>query len=257
MLLTIDVGNTETVLGVYKGSALGPHWRLATWPDRTADELALLLIGLLEHEQIAFPGDVTGVAISSGVPPLTKQLRDMVERYTQLEPVIVEPGIKTGIQVRTDNPREVGADRIVNALAAFSKFGGPAIVVDFGTATTYDAISAAGEYLGGAIAPGIHIAAEALAAHAARLPGIELGIPPDVIGRNTVDAMQSGLVIGAAAELEGMVDRMEESLGGDCTVVATGGLAPIVLSATDVVDHHEPWLTLEGLRMIHEKNLDG
>lgn len=256
MLLAIDVGNTETVLGVFQGGELGPHWRIATWPDRTADELALLISGFLANAEIVFPSQLSGVVVSSGVPGLTKQLRDMVTRYCDFDPIVVEPGIKTGIQVRTDNPREVGADRIVNALAAFTQFGGPCIVVDWGTATTYDAVSARGEYLGGAIAPGLAIAAESLALHAARLPDVELVAPPSVIGRNTIDAMQSGLVLGAVAELEGMVARMEEELGGDCTVVATGGLAPVVIAATDAVDHHEPWLTLEGLRLIYEKNTD-
>lgn len=257
MLLAIDVGNTETVLGVFRDDGeLGPHWRIATWPGRTADELALLLAGFLEHQDIAFPGDLTGVALSSGVPALTKELRAMVSLYCGFDPVVVEPGVRTGIQVRTDNPREVGADRIVNALAAFTRFGGPCIVVDFGTATTYDAVSAKGEYLGGAIAPGLRIAADSLVAHAARLPDVELVAPPTVIGRNTVDAMQSGLVIGAVAELEGMITRIEEEMGEDCTVVATGGLAPSVIAATDTIDHHEPWLTLEGLRILFEKNSD-
>lgn len=179
----------------------------------------------------------------------------MVERYFQFPPLIVEPGIKTGISVLTDNPREVGADRIVNALAAHTRFGGPCIVVDFGTATTYDAVSDKGDYLGGAIAPGMRISEESLTSHAARLPDVEIASPKSVIGKNTVEAMQSGLLWGTVAELEGMVDRMEAELGGEVTVVATGGLAEDVVPYTDCIDHYEPWLTLEGLRLIFERNV--
>lgn len=254
MLLAIDVGNTETVLGVFSGDDLTWHWRIRTVPDRTADELALLFGGFLAQHDISFAGQVTGVAISSGVPSLTQALREMTERSFGFEPVVVEPGIKTGIPIRIDNPREVGADRIVNALAAFTRFGGPCVVVDFGTATTYDAVSDKGEYLGGAIAPGMRVSADSLTAHAARLPDIEMVRPGSVIGKNTVQAMDSGLVWGTVSELEGMVERFEDELGGEATVVATGGLAATVVGLTDVIDHHEPWLTLEGLKLIFEKN---
>lgn len=255
MLLTIDVGNTETVLGVFQGDELVWHWRLSTVPTRTADELAVWISGFLAQHDLSLV-DITGVAISSGVPALSEALRTMGERYLDFEPVVVGPGIKTGIPVRTDNPREVGADRIVNALAAFAKFGGPCVVVDFGTATTYDAVSDKGEYLGGAIAPGMRISEESLTRRAARLPDVEISGPKSVIGTNTVQAMQSGLLWGTVSELEGMVERMNEEMGGDAVVVATGGLAEAVVAFTDVIDHYEPWLTLEGLKMIYEKNTD-
>lgn len=254
MLLAIDVGNTETVLGVFTGAELTWHWRISTVTDRTADELAVLLAGFLSQHDLSFDSQITGVAISSGVPPLTEALRRMTERYFHFAPLIVEPGVKTGIPVLTDNPREVGADRVVNALAAYARFGGPCIVVDFGTATTYDAVSAKGEYLGGAIAPGMRISEESLTSHAARLPDVEILGTKSVIGKNTVEAMQSGLLWGTVAELEGMVERMETEMGGDVTVVATGGLAEDVVPHTDCIDHHEPWLTLEGLRLIFERN---
>jgi len=255
MLLAIDVGNTETVLGLFAEGELTRQWRLSTVTNRTPDELALFLAGCLQQHDFSLREDVTGVAICCGVPALTESFRRMAEStWTTFAPVVVEPGIKTGIPVRTDNPREVGADRIVNARAAFSRFGGPCIVVDFGTATTYDAISAGGEYLGGAIAPGMRISEESLTSHAARLPDVEIARPRSVIGKNTVEAMQSGLLWGTVAELEGMIERMEAELGGDVTVVATGGLAEAVVPHTDAIDHHEPWLTLEGLRLIHEQN---
>lgn len=255
MLLAIDVGNTETVLGVFRGDELAWHWRLSTVPTRTADELAVWISGFLGQHGLGL-SDITGMAISSGVPALAEALHTMAERYLDFEPVVVGPGIKTGIPVRTDNPREVGADRIVNALAAFTKFGGPCVVVDFGTATTYDAVSAKGEYLGGAIAPGMRISEESLTRRAARLPDVEISGPKAVIGTNTVQAMQAGLLWGTVSELEGMVERMNDELGGDAVIVATGGLAEAVVGFTDVIDHYEPWLTLDGLKMIYEKNID-
>ncbi len=257
MLLAIDVGNTETVLGVFNSDELAWHWRMATVADRAADELALLFSGFLGQQDLSFSKQVTGVVISSGVPTITVALRDMTERYFHFAPIVVEPGVKTGIPILIDNPREVGADRVVNALGAFSKHGGPCIVVDFGTATTYDAVSAKGEYLGGAIAPGVQISAESLTAHAARLPNVEISAPPSVIGRNTVDAMRSGLLWGTVSEVEGMIERMEEEMDGEVSVIATGGLADAIVPLTDMVDHHEPWLTLEGLRLVFEKNVAG
>jgi type III pantothenate kinase len=254
MLLTIDIGNTETVLGVFRADELVWHWRLSTVTDRTADELAVFLSGFLSQRDLSFERDITGVAICSGVPPLTEAMRRMVEGSFDFEPVIVGPGIKSGIPVLTDNPREVGADRIANALAAFTRFGGPCIIADFGTATTYDAVSVKGEYLGGAIAPGMRISEESLTSRAARLPDVEIAGTKSVIGKNTVEAMQSGLLWGTVAELEGMIERMESELGGDVTVVATGGLAEDVVPFTDVIDHYEPWLTLQGLRLIYERN---
>lgn len=255
MLLAIDVGNTETVLGVFKGEELTTHWRASTVPERTADELALQFAGFLEQNGLSFSKHVSGVAICSGVPALTAALREMTRRYFHFDPIVVEPGVKTGVPVLIDNPREVGADRVVNTLAAFTQFGGPCIVVDFGTATTYDAVSSKGEYIGGAIAPGMAISVESLTAHAARLPTVEIGGGKGVIGKSTVDAMQSGLLWGTVAEVEGMVERMEDEMGGEVTVIATGGLAEVVIPHTDVVDHHEPWLTLQGLRLIFEKNV--
>ena len=254
MLLAIDVGNTETVLGVFQGGQLERHWRMATRPERTADELALLFGGFLEHVGLSFTRQITGVVLASVVPDQTKALREMVSEYFHFPPVVVEPGVKTGISIQTDNPREVGADRIVNALAAFAKFGGPCIVVDFGTATTYDAVSAKCEYLGGAIAPGIQVSAAGLFGATAQLRRVEIVEPRSVIGRNTVESLQSGLLFGTAAEVDGMVERMQKDLGGDAVVVATGGLAPAVVPLCRSIDHHEPWLTLEGLRLVFEKN---
>ena len=255
MLLAVDVGNTETVLGVFRDGELAWHWRLATVPERTADELALLFGGFLESQDLSFDRHVTGVVISSVVPTATQSLREMVRGYFHFAPVVVEPGVKTGVPVLTDNPKEVGADRIVNALAAFSKYGGPAIVVDFGTATTFDAISEGGEYLGGAIAPGIQISARALYERAARLPRIELSAPRSVVGKNTVESLQSGIVFGYSAMVDGMVERLAKELGTP-TVIATGGLATMVIEECRTIDHHDPWLTLEGLRLVFEKNTE-
>lgn len=255
MLLAVDVGNTETVLGVFRDEDLAWHWRMATVPERTADELALLFGGFLEGQGLSFDRNMTGVVISSVVPTATQSLREMVRGYFHFAPVVVEPGVKTGVPVLTDNPKEVGADRIVNALAAFSKYGGPAIVVDFGTATTFDAISDGGEYLGGAIAPGIQISARALYERTARLPRIELAAPRTVVGKSTVESLQSGIVFGYSAMVDGMVERMAKELGTP-TVIATGGLASMVIEECRTVDHHDPWLTLEGLRLVFEKNAE-
>ncbi len=255
MLLAIDVGNTETVVGVFKGADLTARWRIHTSPERTADELALLFGGFLAQEGLSFDKNVTGVVLSSVVPRATQALRDMVNRYFRFDAVVVEPGIKTGVPVLTDNPREVGADRIVNALAAFTKYGGPAIVVDFGTATTFDVVSEKGELLGAAIAPGLAVAARALFEQTARLPLVELVAPRSAIGKNTVESVQAGLVFGYAAMVDGMVERISKDLG-DATVVATGGLAPTVIAECTSVDEHDPWLTLDGLRLIFEKNTE-
>jgi type III pantothenate kinase len=254
VLLAIDVGNTETMLGVFDGELLSWHWRMATRPERTADELALLFGGFLEQQGLSFSRQITGVALASVVPDQTQALREMVRTYYHFPPVVVEPGIKTGISVATDNPREVGADRIVNALAAFSRYGGPCIVVDFGTATTYDAVSAEGQYLGGAIAPGIQVSAAGLFSATARLTRVEVRAPRSAVGKNTVESLQSGLVFGTAAEVDGMVERIRQELGGEAAVVATGGLAGAVVPECRSIQHHDPWLTLEGLRLIYEKN---
>jgi type III pantothenate kinase len=255
VLLAIDVGNTETVVGVFRDDELAWRWRLATVPERTADELALLFGGFLQQQGLSFDRNVTGVVLSSVVPGATQSLREMVSRYFRFPPVVVEPGVKTGVPVLTDNPKEVGADRIVNALAGFTKFGGPCIVVDFGTATTFDCVSERGEYTGGVIAPGLQVAAQALFEQTARLPLVELVAPRSVIGKNTVESVQSGLIYGYAAMIDGMVERISKELG-QATVVATGGLAPAVIGECRTVDHHEPWLTLEGLRLVFEKNAE-
>jgi len=254
VLLAIDVGNTQTVLGVFEGDDLMWHWRIATQRERTADELALLFGGFLEHAGLSFSRQITGVALASVVPDQTLALREMVRNYFHFQPVVVEPGIKTGISIQTENPKEVGADRIVNALAVFAKYGGPCVVIDFGTAITYDAVSERGEYLGGAIAPGVQVSAAGLSRVADRLPRVEVVAPRSVIGKNTVEALQSGLLLGTASEVDGMVERMQKELGGHATVVATGGLADVIVALCQTVDHHEPWLTLEGLRLIFERN---
>ena len=256
MLLAIEVGNTETIIGVFEGEELAWHWRVATVAARTADEHALLLAGFLGTAGLGF-SSVTGVAISSVVPRLTQTLRDMTRRHLGANPVVVGPGVRTGISVLTDNPREVGADRVVNAVAAFAAYGGPTIVVDFGTATTFDAVSERGELLGVAIAPGIQISVNALAEHAAQLGRVELVRPRSVIGRNTVESLQSGIVFGSAGEVDGIVRRMTAELGGRATVVATGGLAGVVLDVCETLQHHDPWLTLRGLRMVYDLNAGG
>jgi type III pantothenate kinase len=255
MLLTADVGNTETVLGVFDGPELEHTWRLSTEARRSADELALLLSGLLEQRGLSLE-KLSGVCIASVVPDVTRHLRDLAATYLSFDPVIVGPGTKTGVSVLTDNPREVGPDRIVNTLAAFTRFGGPSIVVDFGTSTNFDVVSDRGEFLGGVIAPGIEISASALVQRTARLTRVELEAPYDVVGTNTVDSIRSGLVFGTAGQVDGVVERIRERLGG-ATVIATGGLAPVVLPHCRTVDHHEPFLTLEGLRLVHGKNVDG
>ena len=255
MLLAINVGNTEMKLGVFSDRTLSFSRRLATHPDRTADELALLFGGFLEQEGLSFSRQITGVAISSVVPSMTQALRDMTRRYFHFDPVVVGPGVKTGMAVLTDNPREVGADRIVNGIAAFDRYGGPCIVVDFGTATTYDVISEKGEFLGGVIAPGLDVSALALSRAADRLPQVEIAAPRGVIAKNTVEAIQAGLVFGTAAEVDGVVERIQKELG-PATVVATGGLAPVVMPHCTSIDQHDQWLTLEGLRIVFERNTE-
>jgi type III pantothenate kinase len=255
VLLALDVGNTETVLGIFRGDSLEHHWRLSTMSERTSDELALLLSGFLAQRDMAFESMISGVVIASVVPAVTEALREMSARYFPFPPVVVGPGTKTGVPVLTDNPREVGADRIVNALAAFTRFGGPAIVVDFGTGTNFDVVSDAGEFVGGVIAPGLQVSAASLVSHAARLTRVELAAPRSVVGKNTVEAIQSGLIFGTAGEVDGIVERIRTDLGGTAVVIATGGLAPVILPHCRTIDHHEPWLTLEGLRLVFEKNV--
>ncbi len=254
MLLAIDVGNTHTGIGIFAGEALLDHWRVATDARRTADEQGLVISALLNRSGAAAEA-VTGIAVCSTVPSVLLEMRGMCRRYFPDVPaVIVEAGVRTGVPVLTDNPKEVGTDRIVNTLAAVHLYGGPAIVVDFGTATTFDAVSVRGEYLGGAIAPGIDISVEALADRGAQLRRVELVRPRSVIGKNTVEALQAGILYGFAGQVDGVVERMTAELGGDVTVVATGGLAPLILEEVRRMDAHEPELTLIGLRLIFERN---
>ena len=253
MLLTIDVGNTQTVLGLFDGDKLVEHWRLATEPRRTADELALLVNGLLDHA--GHRETIAGVSACSTVPRVLNEVRAMCERWFHHVPVvIVEPGVRTGVPVLTDNPKEVGSDRIMNTLAAFNLHGGPAVVVDFGTSTNFDVVSARGEFLGGALAPGIEISVDALAARAAQLLKVQVARPRSVIGKNTVEALQSGILYGFAAQIDGIAERIVAELGPSTTVIATGGLAPVVLEECRRIDVHEPWLTLIGLRLVFERN---
>ncbi|GAB3116509.1 type III pantothenate kinase [Streptomyces calidiresistens] len=262
MLLTIDVGNTHTVLGLFDGEDIVEHWRISTDARRTADELAVLLQGLMGMHPLLGEelGDsVDGIAICSTVPSVLHELREVTRRYYgDIPAVLVEPGVKTGVPVITDNPKEVGADRIVNAVAAIELYGGPCIVVDFGTATTFDAVTARGEYAGGAIAPGIEISVEALGLRGAQLRKVELARPRQVIGKNTVESMQAGILYGFAGQVDGVVERMARELSPEdpeaVTVIATGGLAPLVLRESTVLDEHEPWLTLIGLRLVYERN---
>lgn len=254
MLLAADVGNTEIVLGVFRGPDLEHTWRLSTQAERTPDELALTLSGFLAQRGMAFESQVTGLVVASVVPDVTATIREMAGRYFPFPPVIVGPGVKTGVPILTDNPREVGADRVVNALAAHTLTGGPAVVVDFGTATNFDVVSAKGEFVGGVIAPGMQASAASLFSRTARLTRVELSAPPDVVGKSTVEAIQSGLIFGTAGEVDAIVTRIRDVLPG-ATAIATGGLAPVVLPHTTSIDRHEPWLTLEGLRMVFEKNV--
>lgn len=253
MLLTIDIGNTNLTLGLYEGDTLGAHWRLATDHNRMPDEYGLQFLGLLQNAGKTIQ-DIQGISLASVVPPLTGRVIQACREYLKQEPLVVDAGIKTGIKVRYEDPKAVGADRICDAVAVMKLYGGPACVVDFGTATTFNAITKDGEYLGGAITAGINLAAEALYTRAAKLPRIDLQVPPSVIGRNTVHAMQSGLLFGYVSMVEGMVNRFRAELGSDMKVVATGGLAEVVAHETKVIDIIAPWLTLEGLRLIWEIN---
>ncbi len=253
MLLTVDVGNTNTVLGIFEGDELIKSWRVKTDPRTTADELWLQFNALVTGYKL------TGLSICSTVPATLRELRTMIASYySEIPTTIVEPGTKTGVQLLVDNPKEIGADRIVNTLAAHTLYGGPAIVVDFGTSTNLDVVSPKGEFLGGALAPGIEISVDALASRAAQLRKVELIRPKSVIGKNTVEALQSGTIFGFAGQVDGLVDRITAELANDFddapTVIATGGLAPLIIGVAETIDEYEPDLTLIGLRLIHEKN---
>jgi type III pantothenate kinase len=254
MLLTVDVGNTNTVLGIFDGEELVRSWRVKTDPRTTADEL------WLQFNALVADYEVTGLSICSTVPATLRELRTMIASYfSKIPTTIVEPGTKTGVPLLVDNPKEIGADRIVNTLAAHVLYGGPAIVVDFGTSTNLDVVSPKGEFLGGALAPGIEISVDALAARAAQLRKVELIRPKSVIGKNTVEALQSGTIFGFAGQVDGLVDRitaeLAESYDQAPTVIATGGLAPLIIGVAETIDEHEPDLTLIGLRLIHERNI--
>jgi type III pantothenate kinase len=260
VLLTVDIGNTNIVLGLFDGTGsdapLRHDWRMRTDARMTADEMALTFRGLLGE----YAEKLTGIAALSTVPAVLRELRVMVDRYwPRLPRVIVEPGVRTGVPLLCDNPREVGADRIVNTLAAYTLYGGPAIVVDFGTSTNFDVISARGEFLGGALAPGVEISIDALATRAAQLVKVQLVRPRSVIGKSTVEALQSGLLFGFAGQVDGIVTRIAAELATcakvDVAVVATGGLAPLLITESQTITHHAPNLTLQGLRMVYTRNI--
>ncbi|MEJ2737329.1 MAG: type III pantothenate kinase [Anaerolineae bacterium] len=253
MLLCVDVGNTNITLGIYEGQTLGPRWRLATIHERMPDEFILQLVGLLTYAGLG-QENIKGVAIASVVPPLTGKWVEVCRRGLDCDPLVVDENVETGVRIRYDDPGAVGADRIVDAVAAYRLHGGPACIVDFGTATTFDAISTEGDYLGGAIAPGLGIAAQALFERTAKLPRVDLARPPAAIGRNTVHSMQSGLLFGYVSLVEGMVARFRQELGAQTKVLGTGGLAEVIAGETSVIQILAPWLTLDGLRMVYEMN---
>lgn len=261
MLVAIDVGNTQTVIGLFgpgdgpagSGPELAYHWRIATVASRTADELALLIDQLFQLQGLDPEEVISGLAVASVVPRQRTALREMADRWFKVDTVIVEPGVRTGMPIHYDNPKEVGADRIADAVAAYERYGGPTIVIDFGTATTFEVVSERGEYLGGVILPGIEISLEALFARAALLPRVELVEPRSVLAKNTVESVQSGVIYGFAAQVDGLCRRLEDELG-PCQVVATGGLAGLIGPYSAAIEHHEPWLTLEGLRIIFGRN---
>jgi type III pantothenate kinase len=248
VLLAVDVGNTQTALGLYAGDELADHWRLATERSTTADELGVVLSGLLDFN------DVAGICLSCTVPVLVREWETLASKWANAPLLVVGPGVKTGIPIRYDDPREVGPDRIVNAVAAKERYGSPVIVVDFGTSTNFDVVSSKGEYVGGVLAPGIEVSMDALFARAARLVKVDYAAPATVIGKTTVGGLQSGLVYGFAGQVDGIVGRIREELGAEATAVATGGLADLVAPHSRTIERVDPFLTLDGLRMVWELN---
>jgi type III pantothenate kinase len=253
MLLAVDVGNTQTVLGLFDGERLVEDWRVATEGERTGDELAALLGRLLELADLGF-GDVTGLVLASSVPALVRSYEELAEDYAEAPLLVLGPGVKTGLPILYDDPREVGADRIANAVAVRERYGAPAIVVDFGTSTNFDAVSSAGEFVGGVLAPGIETSMEALFLRAARLTKVDFVAPPSVIGKTTASALQSGLVYGFAGQVDGIVERMRGELGDTAPVIATGGLADLIAPHSRTIERVDPLLTLEGLRLVWDLN---
>jgi type III pantothenate kinase len=255
VLLVVDVGNTQTHLGAYRGEELVHDWRFATVRESTSDELGARLRNLLALRDLGF-ADIDASILSSTVPQLRPEWTAMAARYLGHEMPVVGPGVRTGMPIRMDNPREVGADRLVNAVAAFERLGGPCVIVDFGTAITYDCVSAAGEYVGGIIGPGVEISMEALTSRAAAIPRIDLTPPRALIGKSTVEAIRSGVIFGFAAQVDGIVGRLREELGEETEAIATGGLAGAIVPFCDLIDEVDDLLTLTGLRLIHSRNLD-
>jgi type III pantothenate kinase len=254
LLLAVDVGNTQTMLGLYEGDRLAESWRVATEAERTGDEIAALVARLLELSDLGFE-DLTGVVLSSTVPLLVRSYQELADRYAEAPLLVLGPGVKTGIPVLYDDPREVGPDRIANAVAAREHYGAPCIVVDFGTSTNFDAVSTAGEYVGGVLAPGVEISMDALFLRAARLTKVDFVAPQTVIGKTTASALQSGLVYGFAGQVDGIVRRMREELSDSAPAIATGGLADLIAPHSETIERVDPLLTLEGLRLVWHRNV--